>query len=212
MKLKIILERLGLPKHSHTVYQAVEKHGPLLVSHIIEKVPAHRPSAYRAIRALKKHHFIFCTQSGKRQLYHAASRELIAQEFSKTSKEVVAEMAKRSVEKEAYLQKEIIFLEGAQGVRMLPKDYRTLRDAKKLERLVISNPVSGKQKRSRLERFIKFIPPNFDLFQQNIIQLIYGDRLSLIDLNTNRVVIIESKALAEFQKIIFQQLYRNLPG
>ena len=151
-------------------------------------------------------------------------------------------MAKRSVEKEAYLQKEIIFLEGAQGVRaafsdvvshtprgetfyrytsekdleavnrMLPKDYRTLRDAKKLERLVISNPVSGKQKRSRLERFIKFIPPNFDLFQQNIIQLIYGDRLSLIDLNTNRVVIIESKALAEFQKIIFQQLYRNLPG
>jgi hypothetical protein len=78
--------------------------------------------------------------------------------------------------------------------------------------LVISNPVSGKQKRSRLERFIKFIPSNFDLFQQNIIQLIYGDRISLIDLNTNRVVIIENKALAEFQKIIFQQLYRNLPG
>jgi hypothetical protein len=98
----------------------------------------------------------YVAKSGKRQHYRAASRELIAREFSKISNEVVAEMAKRSVEKEAYLQKEIIFLEGVESVRaafadvvsrtvrgetfyrytsekdqdavnrMLPKDYRAL--------------------------------------------------------------------------------------
>ena len=53
--------------------------------------------------------------------------------------------------------------------------------------------------------------PHVNLFDQNIIQLIYGDRISLIDPNTERVVIIENKALADFQKVIFRQLYDKLP-
>lgn len=92
----------------------------------------------------------------------------------------------------------------------LARDYRLKRDKKKLERLVISNVASGRQKKSRLERFIKFIPPDADQFEQNVIQLIYGDRMSLIDLNKEEVMIIESKQLAEFQKVIFKLLYRRL--
>ncbi|KKQ35839.1 MAG: hypothetical protein US50_C0004G0028 [Candidatus Nomurabacteria bacterium GW2011_GWB1_37_5] len=92
----------------------------------------------------------------------------------------------------------------------LPKDYRERRDAKKLERLVISNPASGSQKRSRLERFIKFIPPECDQFEQNIIELIYGDKVAFIDLNSETSFIIENKSLAEFQKTIFKLLYKKL--
>lgn len=92
----------------------------------------------------------------------------------------------------------------------LSKDYRKKRDAKKLERKVISNPVSGRQKKPRLERFIKYIEPESDLFIQNIIQIIYKDRLALIDLNTEQAIIIENAALADFQKVIFRQLYKKL--
>ena len=88
---------------------------------------------------------------------------------------------------------------------------RSYRDKKKLERMVISNPVSGMRKRPRLERFVKFIPPQMNLFDQDIIQLVYGERISIIDLNKERVLIIENKALAEFQKVIFRQLYDKLP-
>jgi len=56
-----------------------------------------------------------------------------------------------------------------------------------------------------------FIPSEISLFDQNIIQLVYGDRVSFIDLNTERVLIIENKALADFQKVIFKQLYDKLP-
>jgi sugar-specific transcriptional regulator TrmB len=92
----------------------------------------------------------------------------------------------------------------------LPKRYREMRDAKKLERLVISNYASGTKKRPRLERFIKFIPKEFDRFEQNIIQLIYSNKVAFIDLNTETSLIVENKALADFQKVIFKLLYKKL--
>ncbi len=92
----------------------------------------------------------------------------------------------------------------------LSKDYRKRRDAKHLERLVISNPVSAKRKSSRLERFIKYFPKEVSLFDQNIIQLIYGERVAFIDLNKEEAFVIENQALADFQKVIFKQLYKKL--
>ncbi|MDO8557764.1 MAG: helix-turn-helix domain-containing protein [bacterium] len=92
----------------------------------------------------------------------------------------------------------------------LSSDYRKKRDAKRLERRVISNPLSGEQKRPRLERFIKFIKPETDVFDQNIIELIYENRVAFIDLNAEEVMIIENAALADFQKVIFKQLYKRL--
>lgn len=94
--------------------------------------------------------------------------------------------------------------------KYLARDYRERRDKKKLERLVISNAVSGSQKKSRLERFVKFIPRDTDQFEQNIIQLIYGECVSIIDLTTEEVVIIENKQLTDFQKVVFKLLYKQL--
>lgn len=92
----------------------------------------------------------------------------------------------------------------------LARDYRIRRDKKKLERMVISNTVSGSQKKSRLERFIRYIPPEADQFEQNIIQLVYGKRVALIDLTKEEVVVIENQQLADFQKTIFKLLYARL--
>jgi hypothetical protein len=94
--------------------------------------------------------------------------------------------------------------------RYLAPSYRKERDEKKLERLVISNPVSGSQKRPRLERFVRYIPPEADLFNQDVIQLVYGSRLAFINLLKEEAFIIEDKALADFQKVIFNQLFKKL--
>ena len=77
--------------------------------------------------------------------------------------------------------------------------------------MVISNPASGSQKKSRLERFIRYIPAAVDQFEQNIIQLVYGTRVAIIDLTKEEVTIIENQQLADFQKTIFKVLYKQLP-
>lgn len=94
--------------------------------------------------------------------------------------------------------------------KYLPPAYRNLRDKKKLERLVISNPRSAGQKRSRLERFIRTIPEGDEVFTQNIIQLVYGSRVAIIDLSLLEALVIEHKMLANFQATIFRTLYRRL--
>lgn len=92
----------------------------------------------------------------------------------------------------------------------LPSTYRALRDKKKLERLVISNPRSAGQKRSRLERFIRTIPQGDEVFTQNIIQLVYGSRIAIIDLTDLEALIIDHQPLANFQTTIFRALYKRL--
>ena len=236
-----IFRRLGLPKHADTVYTSLRKKGPMIATALCDTIGLHRPSVYRALSALLDRRFIYVTMNGRRKSYHAADPDIISTSFSQTSDTVAKKMATRSIADDLSVQKDIRFLHGFSGIRAafddvashtsrgeafyrytsekdldlvnryLSKDYRALRDKKKLERMVISNPVSGIRKKPRLERFIKYIPPKADLFDQNVIQLIYGDRISLIDLDTERVIIIENKALADFQKVIFRQLYDKLP-
>lgn len=240
MRIKEIFKRLGLPKHADEVYRALQTHQAMSATDICKRTKLHRPTVYRALTSLLKHSFIFTEKKGDRKIYHAANPKIIAAEFSATSENVAATLVSKSIADDKYLHKEIRFLSGFNGIRAafddvishsprgstfyrytsekdldavnryLSKNYRAMRDRKRLERMVISNPVSGRRKKPRLERFVKFISSESDLFDQNIIQLVYGDRLSFIDLNTERVLIIENKLLADFQKVIFEQLYNKL--
>ena len=92
----------------------------------------------------------------------------------------------------------------------LSKKYRILRDQKKLERRVITNLPNKLQKRPRLEREVKAVPPDFDLFEYNVSQVIYGNKVAVIDYNTETAVVIENATIAKFQEKIFQLLFRKL--
>lgn len=92
----------------------------------------------------------------------------------------------------------------------LPPHYREDRDRKQLERLVITNEWVSKQKAPRLEREIKVVPPDYDLFAYNITQLIYGKKVAFIDYNTETALIIENPVIAEFHRKIFKLLYSKL--
>jgi len=92
----------------------------------------------------------------------------------------------------------------------LPRDYRKIRDEKKLERFVITAPRIGKGKKLRMERAMKFIPQGFDLFDQDVIELIYANKVAFIDLNTETSFVIECAQLADFHKKLFRLLYQKL--
>ena len=92
----------------------------------------------------------------------------------------------------------------------LPSDYRKIRDAKKLERFVITAPRIGGGKKARMERAMKFIPQGFDLFDQDVIEFIYADKVAFVDLSTETGFIVQSKKLADFHKKLFRLLYQKL--
>jgi hypothetical protein len=92
----------------------------------------------------------------------------------------------------------------------LPKDYRKKRDNKNLERYAINSQYVESKKKPSLYRNTKIVPLEFDLFDQNIVQLIYGNKVAIIDINTETSFIIENDKFADFQKKIFRLLYSKL--
>lgn len=237
MMLRDMFVRLGLPKHSDVVFVALEKSGPMNASALSRAVRVHRPALYRSLNALLKQKLIEQKQFGKRTFYAAAPRERIAELLRIDAKQSADVIAERPVR---HSMDAIRYFEGDKGITavftdvvehtkrretfyrytserdldhvntLLPADYRKKRDAKHLERLVISNPESGKRKRARLERFIKFLDSEKESFRHNAIQLVYGSRIAFIDLNGNRSFIIDNATLADFQKTIFRALYKRL--
>ncbi len=94
--------------------------------------------------------------------------------------------------------------------KYLPKDYREIRDKKKLERFVIATEEYIKQKKKRMERAIKAIPETSHLFDHNVSMIIYGKKISYIDYNTKSAFIIENEDVAKFHMSLFKTLYSKL--
>ena len=235
-----VFNRLGFPKHTDKIYQAIKAGSPLLATKIISDTGIHRPAVYHILHKLLGEKLISTKKIGKRIYYMPENIRRIITLFAKDLENITKIIKNREIQEVETVNSYIKIFHGPNGIRAvfddiieqsnpgdifyrytseqdlasvnryLSSDYRKRRDKKRLERLVISNPISGKQKKPRLERLIKFIPPEADLFDQNIIQIIYRDRIAFIDLNTKQAITIENPSLANFQKVIFKQLYKKL--
>jgi sugar-specific transcriptional regulator TrmB len=93
---------------------------------------------------------------------------------------------------------------------VVPETYRPIRDAKGLERKTITTRYVGSHKKPRLERSIRYIEESDEVFEHNVIQFIYGDKVALLDFNTQTATIIQNEAIAQFQTSIFLTLYKRL--
>ena len=235
-----IFKRLGMSKHSFAVYEAARKTPGLSATSIVSSTGAHRPAVYRAIRELLRAKLLVRVRKGKRFGYESLSEKRVLGLFSRDLIQAKKILPQTKEAAEESVNSSMKLFHGPEGIRAifddvvnhmprggtffrytserdldkvnsyLSPEYRVIRDKKHLERQVISNPVSGSRKRPRLERFIKYIPKEASLFDQNVIQLIYGSRIAFIDLNSEEGMIIENAALADFQKVIFRQLYKKL--
>jgi DNA-binding MarR family transcriptional regulator len=88
--------------------------------------------------------------------------------------------------------------------------YTKTRDSKGLERLVITSEDKGNAKVKKLNRSIKTIPKEYDLFEDNVSLVIYGDKTAYVDYGSNTAFIIESSKIAHFQEKLFKLLYKKL--
>ena len=94
--------------------------------------------------------------------------------------------------------------------KLLPKNYQERRDEKQLERFVITSDTIAKETKPQLERAVKTVPKQFGLFDYNITQLIYGNKIAFNDYGSESALIIENKAMADFQRQLFKTLFAKL--
>lgn len=95
--------------------------------------------------------------------------------------------------------------------KYITDEYRTrFRDRAEVERLIITNEMTGKQKKQRLGRLVKVVPAKYDLFSYDITELIYGTKVAFIDFGSETAIIIDNPVFAEFQKKLFKLLFEKL--
>lgn len=239
-KLEQTLIQLGFGEDERSVYRVLLEFGPQSITEAARKAGIYRPDVYAAIERLYAKQLVSIVPEGKRKVYVAAPpRRLktllaeILQEFDDALPSI--EESVRYVPDKPVLH----VLEGKKGVSAvfsdlvdtlgkgetfyritsernlaktnayLPHDYRERRDKKQLERFVLMRADIGKQKKTHMERATKYLPDEADL-KSDVIELIYAHKVAIIDLNTETSLILESPALADFHKKIFQLLYRKL--
>ncbi len=100
---------------------------------------------------------------------------------------------------------------GTDVERFVPREFRTLRDAKKLEQLVITNSgLKANPHKKRIECFSKMIPQSEDPFTYDIAQLIYGDKVAFVDYKEETALVIDNPRFARFSERIFRSLFKRL--
>lgn len=96
----------------------------------------------------------------------------------------------------------------------LSPEYKKKRDEKEIQRMIITSDELKKfkeaEKEKKIGREIVWIPKKYDLFEDNIGKIIYGNKVAIIDYNTHTSFIIENKKFAEFEKKVFLLLFRYL--
>ncbi len=92
----------------------------------------------------------------------------------------------------------------------LPKGYKQKITEKNIGRLVICGEAQAGILQKEIDVSVKIIPEKFDQFEDNIVHIVYANKVAFIDYETETAIIIESKRFANFQKKIFLLLYRKL--
>lgn len=95
----------------------------------------------------------------------------------------------------------------------LSSDYTKKRDKKDIQRMVITSSELKKLKEEKTKNFDRemvAIPKKFDLFEDNITKIIYGNKVAIIDYNTETSFVIENSQFADFEKKIFKLLFKYL--
>ncbi len=240
MKKKTFLEKIGFSPQESLIYRSLLERGPSSISELMRSTGLYRPTIYATLPLLIDKGLVTSVPKGKTKRYAAQSPQKIEAVFRDLAAEFSNEMAVMEEEFKINQKKPVVtYTEGAKGItaaysdvvhslkkgdmyyryssasvlnreKYVPKDYREVRDKKGLERLVITNLASKNKHSNRLGREIKAVPSDFDLFNYDITQVIYGNKVAIMDYSTKTTITIENPMFAEFQKKIFKLLFKKL--
>ena len=235
-----VLEKIGFSREESVVYMTLLEIGPCSISNLVRKTGLHRPKVYSILAVLMDKELIGIMPKGKQKQYVAESPDKIEKLFTSLEEQFNKEIQSLYESYETKGKKPIVtYAEGDKSLvnaysdivhslkkndtyyryssaltlnrkKYVPKDYREVRDRKNLERLIITDESSKKGQSIRLGKTVKAVPNDFDLFDYNISQVIYGDKVVFIDYNSKTTITIKNPMIAEFQKKIFKLLFKKL--
>lgn len=240
MKETRLLQNLGLTEYESVIYENLLEHEHRSATHIVRDTGLHRPQVYAALQGLEDKKLIYPVKYKRRKHYGAVSPEKLETLFMNFEKNFFNKIEDyhQKYEKSRVNRPLMHFSEGDQAIRdahldvvqsvpkngmyfrymakqdfnknYVPKGYQNIRDKKGLERWVITSEASQKTKIDRLGRAIKFIPKTFDLFEYGMSMLMYEDKVTIIDYESESVIHIKHKKFSEFQQKIFKLLFSKL--
>lgn len=94
--------------------------------------------------------------------------------------------------------------------KYIPPGLREEREQKHLQRFMITDQLTNWQKKPNISRDHRLLPPGSDFFEENLMQLIYKNKVAFIDIESETGIIIENPIIASFQKRTFKILYNLL--
>lgn len=236
MDIQSLLKQLGFTEAEAAIYVGLIETGPATVAEIAKKSGLHRPNVYKTLPLLQERGLVTSAKKGARTLYVAEPPEKLEVLLRETENAFHTLIPELKATYESYEKRPIMkFLEGKKGITFvfddlvktlkrgdifyryssargskdeyLPTNYRSIRDSKQLERFVITNSIQAGTKKQRMERAMKIVPKKYGLFDQDITQLIYGDKVAFIDYTSQTVLLVENPSLAEFQRSLFKMLF-----
>lgn len=234
------LMKFGFSEKEAAVYLALLNEDSLSLLDISRKTNIHRPALYELLPKLEAKELVLKKKIGKREYYSAESPQKIEKLFNKIQSGFQLFIDRLNDQYTNINKRPSVhYYYGKKGYNYLfddiasstPKDgiyyrysarrtdekffnptdyYFKMRDKKRFERKVITSVAKNKDKGKRLEREIKVIPENIDLFDDNVSSYIYADKVAFIDFDTQTTFVINSKKIADFQKKLFQMLWSKL--
>ncbi len=235
-----ILIHAGLTKKEAAVYETLLQGGIMSLSSISKETHINRPALYTLLPKMQNSGYVSLVQKQKRIFYKAESPERILTQYKKKQEDTTNMLTSLVEEyKEVEPERPTIrYFEGKKGLRFVYDDiayslprgstfyrytshlgdstpykdtyYMQVRDAKQIERLVITSEAKAAEKEQKLERTIKAIPKDFDLFEDNISLVVYADKTAYVDYDSDTAFIVESAKIARFQEKLFKLLWKKL--
>lgn len=81
---------------------------------------------------------------------------------------------------------------------------------KEIQKFIITNEKTLKTKKPVPERKAKAVPASIDIFDYDITQIIYNNKVAFLDLAASTAWVIESERFAHFQERLFRLLFEKL--
>ena len=235
-----ILENLWLSKNEISIYLFLLNNWNTNISEISKKTWINRPSIYSTIPNMIESGLLIEVLKWKRKHYSAQNPKIlktylnqIEKDFDFIYEELEENYKKRK--KRPILQSldwkkwiKYIFADIVKTLKKwdiyyryssrknidkrwyLPENYKKIRDEKLLERFVITNDYLNKNQPKKVRKESVIIPKSFDLFEDDILKIIYKNKVAIIDYNSNQWFIIENPLFANFERKLFKLLFKFL--
>lgn len=239
MKEQKALENIWLTPVQSSIYISLIQNGSLSIIDISRQTWINRPSIYATLPYLQELWLVNQIIKGKRKLYKAESPDNLEHLFERTKSDFHQTVsALKSIYTSDSSRPTVTTIEWENFWKLIFEDivntlekwetymryssrttqqgiekylaYRKTRDDKDIQRLIITGKDNAIKKPKRLNHEIRIIPEDFDLFDDNIGKAIYKDKVAILDYNTQTSFIIQNQKFADFEKKVFQLLFRYL--